>query len=354
MGSPVNAVWAGFPGEGDRVTTAVSLKDVALSAGVSIKTVSNVVNGYQHVRPEMRQRVQQVIDELGYRPNLSARSLRRGRTGVIALALPELTSPYFAELAGSIIDSAERRGWTVLVDQTDGVRERELLVLQGIRSHLIDGAIFSPLALGRDDGKTLRPEVPLVLLGERVFDGDVDHIAIDSVAAARTAVEHLVQRGRTKVAVIGAQRTRSSETARLRLKGYEQALRAAGLAEDPSLVLPAVQWHRADGANAARELLSRKLWPDAIFCCNDLLAIGAIHALQCAGVSVPDDVAVIGIDDIEEAAFATPSLTTIGPDKVAIAQLSLELLAARIGTPAAARPPQDLQVDFKLIVRDST
>ena len=129
---------------------AVGLKDVAAHAGVSIKTVSNVVNGAR-VLPDTRARVEAAIAELGYRPNLSARSLRSGRTGVIALAVPDLTSPYFAELARSVITAAESRGWTVLVDQTDGARERELLVLEGIRSPLIGGAIFSPLALGSED-----------------------------------------------------------------------------------------------------------------------------------------------------------------------------------------------------------
>ena len=123
---------------------------------MSIKTVSNVVNGYAHVRPETRTRVNEAIDALGYRPNLTARSLRGGRTGVIALAVPDLTSPYFAEIAEGVIEAAEQLGWTVLIDQTDGRRERELLVLHGIRDHLIDGVVFSPLALGDEDLRTTR------------------------------------------------------------------------------------------------------------------------------------------------------------------------------------------------------
>jgi DNA-binding LacI/PurR family transcriptional regulator len=335
---------------------AVGLKDVAARAGVSIKTVSNVVNG-QKVLPRTLDRVQRAIDELGYRPNLSARSLRRGRTGVIALALPELTSPYFAELARSIIDAAEERGWIVLVDETDGGRDRELLVLQGIRSHLIDGAIFSPLALGRDEQAPLHPQVPLVLLGERLFPGPVDHVAFDNVAAARTAVAHLAERGRRSIAIIGVQTAPSGETARLRLAGWRGALDDAGLEASPGLMVPAERWHRDDGYRAARQLLASGARPDALFCCNDLLAIGALRALAEAGLRVPDDVAVIGVDDIEEGRFTTPSLSTISPDKQAIARSSIDLLALRLGERLAGgerTEHQDVHTSFELVARESS
>lgn len=337
---------------------AVGLKDVAARAGVSVKTVSNVVNG-QRVRPGTLERVQRAIDELGYRPNLSARNLRRGRTGVIALAVPELTSPYFAELARSVIEAAAVRDWIVLVDETNGDRDRELLVLQGIRSHLIDGAIFSPLAIGRDDEAALHHQVPLVLLGERLFPGPVDHVAFDNVAAARMAVSHLVSAGRREVAVIGAQDATSADTARLRVKGWREELALAGLETRPELVVPAERWHRDDGYVAVRDLLASGARPDALFCCNDLLAIGALRALAETGLRVPDDVAVIGIDDIEDGRFTTPSLTTISPDKSAIARASVDLLALRLGelrdatTSPARSDHQDVTTPITLVVRES-
>ncbi|UOY03151.1 LacI family DNA-binding transcriptional regulator [Blastococcus sp. PRF04-17] len=149
----------------------VSLKHVAERAGVSVKTVSNVVNGYAHITDATRARVQQAIDELHYRPNPAARNLRRGHSNVIALALPELDLPYFAELARSVIKAAEEVGWTVLIDQTDGRVEREQLVLDGIRGQLIDGLIFSPITVGAAELGRRRDTTPLVLLGERVYDG---------------------------------------------------------------------------------------------------------------------------------------------------------------------------------------
>src|ERR671921_1097056 len=189
-----------------------SLKHVAERAGVSVKTVSNVVNGYLHVTDATRTRVQRAIDELNYRPNLAARQLRQGRSDVIALALPALDLPYFAELARSVIKCAEEKGWTVLIDQTDGLAEREQLVLDGIRGRLIDGLILSPIALGVEELERRRDTVPLVLLGERVYDGPVDHVSIDNVAAARVATDHLIDLGHRRIAAVGVQPLSQSRT----------------------------------------------------------------------------------------------------------------------------------------------
>ena len=183
----------------------VRLSDVAARAGVSVKTVSNVANGYLHVKPETRERVQAAIDDLNYRPNLSARSLRQGRSGVIALAVPALDMPYFAELTRAVVEAAAERGWTVLVDQTDGLRERELEVASGLRGHLIDGLILSPVGLEVDELERSKEDTPLVLLGEKIAGGPVDHVAVDNVEAARLATDHLLGLGRRRVAAIGYQ-----------------------------------------------------------------------------------------------------------------------------------------------------
>lgn len=333
----------------------VSLRDVAARAGVSVKTVSNVVNDYPHVRPETRQRVQEALDALNYRPNLSARTLRRGRSGAIALALPELDIPYFAELARFVVKAAEKRNWTVLIEQTDGIRERELNVLQGDRQHLVDGLILSPVALTAQDLAAHSDEVPLVLLGERIFGGSADHVAIDNVGALRSATEHLLGLGRQRVAAIGDQTgsAGTSGVASLRMRGYTAALEAAGLALDPSLVAAVESYRRADGAKAMRALLDRPDPPDGVVCFNDLLALGALRALYEAGSRVPDDVAVIGVDDIEDGRFAVPSLSTISPDKAVLAASAVRLLGQRIAGDSA-EPPQEVAIDHALIAREST
>jgi DNA-binding LacI/PurR family transcriptional regulator len=337
----------GGPGE------RVSLKHVAARAGVSVKTVSNVVNGYEHVTEATRTRVQQAIDELNYRPNLVARNLRRGRTNVIALALPELDLPYFAELARSVIKAAEEIGWTVLIDQTDGLAEREQLVLDGVFGRLIDGLIFSPITLGADDLERRRDTTPLVLLGERVYDGPADHVSIDNVAAARVATEHLVGLGRRRVAAIGDQVQPTYQTAHLRLRGHLEALAEAGLPAPPEWRPPVESYHRADGAAAMHRLLDLPERPDAVFCFNDLLALGALRALHERGVRVPQDVAVVGWDDVEDGRYSTPTLTTISPDKQQIASLAVDFLAGQLRT-GERRAPREVTATFGLAIRESS
>ncbi len=332
---------------------AVRLQDVATRAGVSVKTVSNVVNGRTHVAAATRERVQVVLDELGYRPNLWARNLRRGRSGVIALAVPEIDMPYFAELARHVVRAADEHDLTVLVDQTDGSAERERLVMGGFRGHLIDGLIMSPVGLGPAEIAAHDPSTPVVLLGEKVGAGPADHVAIDNVAAARAATEHLLDRGRRRVALVGDQPDAASGVARLRRRGYEEALAARGVPVDPALVAGVTMFRRADGARAAAELLGSGADPDALFCLNDTLALGALRRLTELGVAVPDDVAVIGVDDVEESRWSTPSLSTIAPDKEQIARRAVQLLLARMG---ADRPTAtaDVRADFALVPREST
>ncbi len=335
-----------------------TLRDVAQLAGVSPKTVSNVVNGYVHVRPETRSRVERAIATLNYRPNLSARSLRRGRTGIIALAVPELDMPYFSELARHLVNEADLHDWTVLVDQTEGAHERERKIIGGLRDQLIDGLILSPLALTADDLAERTDATPMVLLGERVHRGPADHVVIDNVAAAHEATAHLIGLGRRRIAAIGAQRVPAGETARLRLRGYRDALAEAGLPYDDDLVATTLRYHRLDGAAAMTWLLGLSPRPDAVFCFNDLMALGALRTLAEQGLRVPDEVAVIGFDDIEDGRYSVPTLSTISPDKQQIARLAIDLLDQQMATGAAGQAdeggPQEVFAPYQLIAREST
>ncbi|MFI6350366.1 LacI family DNA-binding transcriptional regulator [Streptomyces sp. NPDC050560] len=334
----------------------VNLKDVAQRAGVSVKTVSNVVNNFPHVTPATRARVQRAIDDLGYRPNMTARHLRKGRTGIIALAIPELGNPYFAEVAGDVIDAAARHQYTVLLDHTVGSREQEILVSQGFRSHVIDGLILSPIRLEAEDLAARRTGPPMVLIGEREYDAPYDHIAIDNVAAARAAVRHLLRLGRRRIAFLGARHDSVRQPAHLRLRGWREELTAFGLRPSQSLVAATDGYGREDGAAAMGRLLDSGERPDAVFAYNDMVAVGAMRTLSERGLSVPGDVAVVGFDDIEEGRYGPVSLTTVRPDKPAIARLAVECLLERIagagtGGPAAARR---ISPGHELVVREST
>jgi DNA-binding LacI/PurR family transcriptional regulator len=330
---------------------AVSLRDVAAHAGVSVRTVSNVANGFAHVAPHTRRRVQEAIDELGYRPNTAARQLRRGRTETISLVVPEICSPYFAELASLTVRIAEERGWTVHIDQTDGDAARERRMIAGPVGQSVDGVICSPWSVAPEELSRLAAG-PLVLLGERGATGGMDHVAIDNVSASIQATEHLLSGGRSSVAAVGVQPHLHNDTARLRLQGYRTALARAGVPAPEELVAAVDRLHRPDGAAAMARVLDAAPSVDAVFCFTDELALGALRTLQERGLRVPEDVAVVGFDDIEDGRYATPSLTTIAPDKAEIARLALDCLAARIADPAA--PDRDLVAGHLLAVREST
>ncbi|MDN3494840.1 LacI family DNA-binding transcriptional regulator [Planococcus sp. APC 4015] len=333
-----------------------TMHDVARAAGVSIKTVSNVIHDYPHVRADTRARVQRSIEELGYRPNLSARGLRSGRTGIIGLAVPALRENYFAELADAVIRSAERRGLGVVVEQTSGDREQELLAVSGGRLRFVDGLLFSPTVLGQADVDVLDVAFPLVLLGERIFGGPTDHVTMHNVSSAQAAVAHLVGLGRRRIALIGADAEGSGDvsSATLRLDGYRRGLEAAGIPFDPRLVRASGPWNRQSGAMAIHRLVADGVPFDGVFALNDTLALGVLRALGEEGISVPGDAAVIGFDNIDEARFAFPSLTTVDTGREEIAEMAVELLVERIGEKGDRRPPRTLKPDFTIVKREST
>lgn len=335
------------------VLPRVKLKDVADLAGVSMKTVSNVVNDYPYVKNVTRQRVQAAIRELGYRPNVSARNLVRGKTGMLALAVPELEVPYFAELAAHVVAAAEAEGNRVLIQQTNASREREIDVVTGTGPRLVDGIIYSALALSQTEIQQMKGDTPIVLLGERVDRASTnDHVGIDNVQAARAVTQHLLALGRRRVAVIGHQPDEVFETSHLRMRGYREALDDAGLPYDKTLVMRTRNFHRDQGLSAMTELLGRRIRPDAVFCFNDTLALGALRAMTDHGLTAPDDIALAGFDDIQEGQYSSPSLTTVGPDKPALARVAVRMLLDRIED--ADLPPREVVAPHRLFAREST
>lgn len=324
------------------------LQDVADRAGVSMKTVSNVINGYVHVSEAMRAKVLAAIEEVGYRPNLSARNLARGRAGMIALVVPQLDMPYFASLSMHVLEAAEERGWVVLIQQTRGDTEKERAVLTGHFAQRVDGLVFSPLRVTAEEIEQRSDRTPLVLLGEHAVGGVADHVVVDNVAAARLVVSHLLDLGRRRVAMIGGS---VSDTGN-RFGGYAAALAERGLELDPELVVP-VATHRGEAGEAAMNaLLARtEQRPDAVFCSTDWVALGAIRSLHLHGLRVPEDVAVAGFDDIPYGRASTPTLTSISPDRAAVARAAVASLSAQ---QEGNHEPREIAVGFELVVREST
>ncbi|WP_348786470.1 LacI family DNA-binding transcriptional regulator [Leifsonia sp. NPDC080035] len=327
----------------------VTLADVAESVGVSATTVSNVVNGTGWVSDGVRARILAAIDELGYRPNLAARQLRNGRSGLIALVVPDLREPYFAEFASRFVARAQRRSFTVLIAQTNGDRAAERDMMSGVGLPALDGIVLSPLQLTTDDlaGRSAAP--PLILIGEQaeaLVGPGVQHVGIDNVSAAASATAHLIAQGRRRIAAVGVQESGPSATSRLRFDGYRQALEAAGLPVDPALWATVEHFNRAEGSRALQRLIDDGVAFDALFCFSDSLALGALYTLGSHGIAVPDRVAVMGFDGIEEGRFHIPAFSTVNPGVEEAADTILDLLGSRTSPPAAHH-----SVPYEIIAR---
>jgi len=307
----------------------VTIGDVARAAGVSPMTVSHVINDHPHVKESTRAKVLEVMDRLDYRVNLAARNLRTGRTGTIGLAVPEVDRPYYGQLAARIITAAAKHNLRVAIEQTGASRENELDALSLSRNRLYDGLILSTVGLGPADTDLLRVDYPVVILGERIFDGPVDHVAMPNVEGACAATMHLVGRGCRRVVMVDGQVGEEIDVSRLRLTGYRQALERSGIAFDPSLVVNIEKFTMQSGAEVARALVASRKRFDGIFCVTDTVAIGVLRGLADAGVRVPARVKVIGFDNVEEGAFTVPSLSSIDPDHETMARTAVSLLVRR-------------------------
>ena len=341
-----------------------TVKDVAKLAGVSPKTVSNVINGIVFVRPETRARVEKALDDLDYVPNLSARSLRNGRSGMIGLALPDLLRPYSAEITHLVVELAHDRGWGVQIEQTAAEPEREFQLLSKARANLVDGLILNPVNLDDSAVMSAGPLPAVVLIGD-VDQDVVSQVAIDNVCAARDMAQHLIDQGFRRIAAVGTPEVPSGASgtgrvggktdavgtaaSRLRAIGYNEALAAAGL-EPIEIALD--RWSPEGAATVVGRFLEENKTPEAFFCFTDTIATGTLSALWTAGIAVPAECAVAGFDNILESRFTLPPLTTVDFDRRAFVSGALDLLAERMANKDAK--PRRIVIPHRIITRAST
>ena len=331
-----------------------TLRDVAKLAHVSVASVSNYLNDYPFMKPATKERIQQAIDELDYVTNEQARNLRAGRTGLISLSIPDLRQIYFAELAEEMIKVAREYDYRIIVESTGNDKEREIASVRSMSSKMTDGLILNPTGMRAEDVPLLEGDYPLVVLGERIFDVPAPHVVIDNEGGSQAAVEHLLKAGCRTIAVIGGSLDDSVASSRsLRTVGYRRALSDHGMPFDPRLVRECGEWTSAEGAKAVRELYGEGIRPDGIFALNDILALGVVSQLREMRVRVPESVRVVGFDDIDEARYATPSLTTIDPHRGEIARLAVESIVEQVKAKARA-PHRRIDVGHDLIYRASS
>ncbi len=329
----------------------VGIKDIAARAGVSIATVSHAFRNPGRVSDKTRERVLAAATELGYTPNRQAVSLRTARSGNIVVIIPDIADSYNSEIIKGIEAVARNRGYSVLLGDTQGSEEREREFANMVQSQQADGIILMSHNVPFDiEPDTPIEDLPPIVNGSE-FAGHpgILSVSIDDKQGGKDATNHLLELGHRDIGVITGDR-HSTSTQR-RLEGFREAMQEAGAEPDENLIMYGT--YEADmGEAAATELLVRKKRPTAIFCFSDELALGCMYSLRTAGFSVPDDISVIGFDDIAFARYFSPPLTTIAQPAEAIGRTCTELLLDLID----GKRPQSTRfiLPHALIVRSST
>lgn len=330
----------------------VSIRDVADRAGVSVGTVSNVLNRPDRVSPAALARVHQAIDELGYVRNDAARQLRAGRSSSVGLVVMDARNPFFTDIARGAEDAAAEHGVAVLLGDSDEKPEREAAYLDLFEEQRVRGVLVSPLGdIGERVQRLRRRGTPVVLVDRGAADASVSSVSVDDVAGGRLAVDHLLGIGRRRIAFVGGPLALRQMADRL--DGAHAAVAAVPGArlEVLSAAGPSVHEGRRIGEQLAARGPSER--PDAVFAANDLLAVGLLQALVMRGAArVPDDIALIGYDDIDFASATIVPLSSIRQPSRLIGQTALGILLEEADDPALA--PRQVVFQPELVVRESS
>ncbi len=327
-----------------------TLEDIARMAGVSRSTVSRVLNNHPNVRPEVRERVWEVIRRVGYQPHAAARSLATRRSQVLGLVIPEavstlFTDPFFPELIRGMTDACYARGYLLTLALFQSPEQGRRLLHRLLSSHAVDGLIVASARLNDPlIPRLLEDGFPFVSIG-RHPDPRVSFVDADNVAGARMAVEYLIRRGHTRIATITGPMDMAA--AQDRLEGYRQALRARGLPLDRRYIVEG-DFTQEGGRAAMQQLLGLQPRPTAVFAASDAMAMGALKAAREAGLRVPGEVTVVGFDDIPQAAYLEPPLTTVRQPIVRMGALAVQLLVEQVERGAQ---PQRVVLPVELVVR---
>ncbi len=333
----------------------VSIREVAKLAGVSIATVSRCLNDPEKVTAGTRSKVQEAVRQTGYRPNTLAQSFRRGRTNMVMVVLPSIGTPFFADVMRGVREAAAASGYSILIEETDGNTITADEIGAKVASKQADGIILlaslSPFGTEVVSAKS-QQALPIVIgceaMAPELFDFPAVHV--DNVAAARDATGFLLEQGHTRIAMISG--IEASLLTRDRELGYRDAMQNAGLDVEDGWVV-AGKLTIAGAREATRALLGHDSRPTAIFCANDEMAIGCIHEIKAAGLSVPGDISVMGFDDIPYAEVTDPPLTTIRQPAADIGRRVMQRLSDEIEHGRQSDTPLEI-VPHELVVRAST
>ncbi|WJV56186.1 ribose operon transcriptional repressor RbsR [Prodigiosinella aquatilis] len=326
------------------------MKDVARLAGVSTSTVSHVINNNRFVSDAIRNKVMNVVDQLNYAPSAVARSLKINQTRTIGMLLTASSNPFYAEVVRGVERCCYERGYSLILCNTEGDHDRMSRSLETLLQKRVDGLLLMCTESYMPSPDILRryPSIPTVMMDWAPFEGSSDVIKDNSLQGGEMATNYLISQGYQKIACIAGPQDKT--TAYNRLVGYRNAMNQAGLSVFDDYVMVG-DFEFETGFRAMQQLLLLKDRPDAVFTSNDAMAVGVYHALYQAGLSVPDDMSVVGYDDIELARYMSPPLTTIHQPKDELGELAIDTLLHRLEHPDTE--PNVLVLTPELIVRES-
>ena len=325
------------------------MRDVARLARVSVATVSNVINNTRYVSPELRSRVLEAIDRLNYRPHSLARSLRTKRTGLIAMMIPDVRNPYYTELARGAQDLAGEEQHHVLLHNSDRSLQKEMDFVLHVSTGRVDGLILYASSDHPDLVDLLQSiSLPVVLIGTRIESECCDRVMMSPVGA-HPPVRHLAELGHKRIALIGGRSVQRSNPRKF--TGYLETMHEYGLSVDDRLVIRG-SYTIDSGYECMQSLLDVQPPPTAVFAANDLMAIGAVRAAKDRGLGVPEEVSVVGFDDIAVAQVSDPPLTTVHVPKYELGREAASLLIRRLKGDDWAR--QCIVLDHTFVIRGST
>jgi LacI family transcriptional regulator len=327
----------------------LKIQDVARHAGVSAATVSRVLNGRATVNAELAARVQEAVQELGYRPNGVARNLRRRQTTLWAVLISDIGNPFFTSMVRGVEDVGRHYGYSVVLCNTDENPAREAEYIAVALSDNMAGVIISPADDTTDISALVAAGTAVVTIDRELADTDVDAVLVDNEKGAEQATSHLIESGFRRVACITGPRRTS--TAMRRLRGYQRALKSHGLPQDKSLVRHA-DFREDGGYSAMAALLDDGVEMDAIFAANNLMTVGAVECLIERGVDIPGQIGVIGFDDIPWARLSRPPLSTVSQPTYELGRAAAQLLSDRIENPS--RPSTRMMLQTELHARESS
>ena len=329
---------------------APTISQVAKVAGTSVATVSRVINQAGTVTPETTQKVLQAIERLGYRPNVWGRNLRRGESRVILLMVPNVTNPYYAPIIAGAEDALNAAGYSIMLCITNMEKSRRKRYVDLMRNRRADGAILMDIVTDDHNIVHLAEQYPLVQCCEYYESDAISHVSIDNFAAAREVVSRLVGMGHTRIGFIGANNNFISSN--LRYKGYYSALEELSIPILPNHEgFASRDYSFSTGVEVAGRLLDQPMPPTALFCVSDVLALGALQAARERGLRVPEDLSVVGFDDVEYASMFQPRLTTIRQPCYRLGSVAASLLLQQL---CGEEDKHSLFRPHEWIVRDST